>query len=140
MNVKALFISHAPRRLRGVTLGYGVILFLWLTPEDSIWLAAALGAGLSLLASVHLLFRLVGGRTLSARQWFAGMVGLSALCGAGTAPAAALLMLVKVAAHSHAYPDYPVGVFAGIFQRLPLWTAAGALAGLALALIFWDRL
>jgi hypothetical protein len=131
-----------PRWLSPLTLAYGVILFLWLTPEDSIWLASALGAIGALIGGLHVLYRrprwvqpLLRGlddprprAALIRAVLFGAGVGLSA------APMTALIMLVKTSLHSHLFPDYPLGVVLGVLSRAPAWAAAGALIGFACAL------
>lgn len=136
----------APRWLALLTLVYGVVLFLWLTPEDSIFLAAVLGALGSALGALHMVY-CFGRRDSGRAAWLRRRAALnaerfpvpaSALAGAGigilTALCTALIMLVKTSLHSHLYPDYPLGVLIGILVRAPVWAAAGALAGTAVAL------
>jgi hypothetical protein len=130
-------IPPYPRRLSLITLLYGIFVFVWLSWEDSVWLVTVLGFGLSLLAGVHAMFRF-GGRRVTRRLFIAGAALLGALIGAGTVAATVLLMLIKTSMHSHVYPEYPFPLISGIVERLLPWTAAGALAGLALALISYE--
>ncbi len=130
-------IPPYPRRLSLITLLYGIFVFVWLSWEDSVWLVTVLGFGLSLLVGVHAMFRF-GGRRVTRRLFIAGAALLGALIGAGTVAATVLLMLIKTSMHSHVYPEYPFPLISGIVERLLPWTAAGALAGLALALIGYE--
>ncbi len=136
---KPLLIPAYPRRLSLITLVYGIGVFLWLSPEDSVWLVALLGTGLSLILTAHAVFKLGSGRRLRARVWFPGAVALGAIVGMGAALMTMLLMLMKTAVHNHLYPDYSFGVMAGIFQRVGAWAVAGALVGLAGALLLSIR-
>jgi hypothetical protein len=132
-----LTIPPYPKRLTLITLLYGIFTFIWMSAEDSVWLVTALGLSLSLLILAHGVFRL-GGRTLSARLWIPATIILGTLVGAGTVAVTVLFMLMKTSLHSHVYPDYPFPLIGGMVERLLPWMAAGALAGLAVALIIYD--
>jgi len=129
-----LTIPPRPRRLVLITALYGMILFVWMSAEDSVWLVSLFGLGLSLLIAAHSLFRLAG-RTFPARTWMPGAVIGGALVGAGASLATVLLMVIKTAWHAHIYPDYSFPLIAGIAERLPAWGLAGALVGLAFVIV-----
>ena len=113
--------------------------FFWLSAEDSVWLVSLLGLILALLSVIHTVFRLASMRTFRPRMWIPGMIALGALVGAGGIVATMLIMLVKTSLHGHIYPDYPFPLISGMAERLGVWTLAGALVGLALALILYGR-
>ncbi len=138
--MRSLAVPAYPKRLSLLTLVFGIVVFLWLTPEDSVWLVSVLGAGLALILAAHGLFKWSAGRVFPARVWFPGAVLLGAAVGAGATVMTMLLMLMKTSLHNHLYPDYSIGVMGGIVQRIIPWTAAGALVGLAAALILSIRL
>ncbi len=46
-------------------------------------------------------------------------------------------MLIKDGIHSHLYPDYAFGLIAEMVIRAPLWSVAGAFAGMGLLLAWW---
>ncbi len=125
-----LTIPSRPKRFPLITLLYGITLFIWMSAEDSVWLVSLFGLGLSLLIVTHSLFRLTG-RTFPARVWMPASVIVGALIGAGASLATVLLMVIKTAWHAHLYPDYSFPLIAGIAARLPPWSLAGALVGLA---------
>jgi hypothetical protein len=126
-----------PKLLTLLTLLFGAFVFLWLgTEEDSVWLVSLLGLEIALLPTLHGLFRFAG-RTFSARVWIGTAVSLGALVGAGAGVGTILLMLMKTSMHSHVFPDYPFPLIRGVFERLPAWTVAGALVGLAGALLMY---
>ena len=129
-----LTVPPRPRWLPTVTILYGVFTFVWMGAEDSVWLVTVLGFGLALLCAAHGVFRLKG-RTFQRRSWFPAIVALGAAIGAGTALATMLFMVMKTSLHNHIYPDYPFPLISGIAARLLTWTAAGALVGLAVALL-----
>lgn len=128
-----LTIPPRPRRLALLTLLFGMILFVWMSVEDSVWLVSLFGWGLSLLIAAHSLFRFAG-RTFPARTWQSAVVIGGALVGAGASLATMLLMVIKTAWHAHVYPDYSFPLIAGIAARLPAWALAGMLVGLAFVL------
>ncbi len=131
-------IPRYPKRLTLITILYGMFTFVWLSAEDSIWLVSLLGLILALLLVVHGIYRLQG-RRLSPRLWIPGLVTSGAVTGAGAALCTALIMIMKTSLHGHLYPDYPFPLIAGIIARLPVWTLAGALVGMALALLIYRR-
>src|SRR4051812_1752173 len=130
-----LTIPGKSKWLRLVTILYGMFTFVWMGTEDSIWLAAVLGFGFTLLCVLHGIFRVWQGRLFAPRLWIPATIALGAITGAGASLSTVLIMLMKTSLHGHLYPDYPFPVLAGIIERLPAWTLAGALVGLALALL-----
>lgn len=133
-----LFPTLNPRRIRIAALGCGVGVFFWLRIEDNSVLPAVIaGLALSLLGALIWAARNLGGKTLRLRWIVLGAALLGGLCGLGAAVATAGLMLLKNGMHGHVFPDFPFGVIIEILQRAPLWTLAGGLAGLGLALAWW---
>jgi hypothetical protein len=128
-----LTIPRAPRLLVPLTLGVGMITFLWFSPDETGWAVIPLGVAISVLIAAHGLFRL-SGRTFPMRLWVPAWVAVGGAVGAGAALATAALMLLKTGLHNHIFPDYPLTVIFGILARLPAWSAAGGLVGLAAAL------
>lgn len=132
-----IVFPRAGRRLRWAIIGCGLVIFLWLAPEDSAVLPAVmLGAAASTLATTAWALRRWGGGQMSLRFFVALMTGLGLVAGLGTAPATAALMLFKNVQHGHIFPDYPLGLVGAVLGRAPLWAFAGALAGLGAALIW----
>jgi hypothetical protein len=130
-------IPRFPTSLAVITLIYGMFTFMWLSAEDSVWLVSVLGAMMSVLSVLHGVFRLKR-RTYPARLWVPGLILLGALSGAGSVVGTVILMVMKTSLHSHVFPDYPFPLIAGIVERVPVWTLAGALIGLALALLVYE--
>lgn len=123
------------KRLRWLALVYGVAALLWLSREDNdVKAVAALGFGLAALLVIRAVTGQLGGKRIAARYVAAGSVVLGAMTGLGSAAAIAGLMLFKNALHAHVFLDYPPPVILGILERAPVWTVAGGLAGLGLAL------
>ncbi|MBX3081092.1 MAG: hypothetical protein KF716_05620 [Anaerolineae bacterium] len=131
-------IPPYPRRLTLITVLFGIIVFVWLSPDEQGWLVIPLGIGMAALVAAHAVFRLgsrLGRRPIPVRWWRLGVVALGALIGAGSTLTTALLMLFKSGLHQHVFPDYPLIVILGILERAPAWSLAGALIGLAAVLI-----
>lgn len=130
-----MIIPPYPRWLSLLTLIYGIAVFIWLTPEDTIWLAVLFGWGGTVLLIAHLLFRKFSGRQIQARMRFFGLILLGAVIGGGATITTTVLLFLKSSIHAHLFPDYPLAILLAILARFPAWTLAGALIGLAAALV-----
>jgi len=135
-----LFYVPAPNgRLRTISLIYGLLVFIWLSPEDNgVWPVALLGVGLAVLSLVWLIRRRLGGSTFPTRYVAPGAVLSGGMAGLGGALATAGLMFFKNALHAHAFWDYPPAMVVAMLSRAPSWTLAGALVGLGVGLL-WIR-
>jgi hypothetical protein len=122
------------RKLNLLTFAYGVIVFLWLTPDETGWLVIPLGVSGMIILTLHAAAR--WNHQLASLPQRLRFCLLGGVIGAGSTLATAGLMLFKNGLHNHIYPDYPLLVIVGILQRLPAWALAGTLIGLALALLF----
>jgi hypothetical protein len=125
-------IPKSGRRTRWLATLCGVLIFLWLTPEDNhVEPVVALGT----LTSVMVVWLWSAGKTIPAR-WFPAVAALlGATTGLGASLITALLMLIKNVQHSHVFLDFPPGMIGAIIQRAPAWMLAGALIGIGLALL-----
>lgn len=123
--------DHAARRrvVRLLTFVCGAAVLIWLSLEDHNVSAPAL-AGLALTAVLvaNILLRWPLARIKRPAARFLGGLLAGASIGAGTALAAAFLMLFKTGLHSHAAPDYPLTLILDTLAHAPIWTLAGALA------------
>jgi hypothetical protein len=116
-------------------MSYGLVLFLWFTPEDNqVWPVTLLGWGMAGLIIFMTLVNKLGGRQIPMR--YAAPVGtvLGVLIGLGSSIATAGLMFFKNALHAHLFFDYPTPMMLAILERAPYWGLAGGLAGLGAAL------
>lgn len=130
-----LTIPIADRRTRLLTMAYGLILFLWLTPEDNrVWPVALLGAGLAGVLLVRWVLNTLGGKAVAARWIVPGALLLGILAGAGACVATVGLMFFKNALHAHVFVDFPAPLMLAMLERAPVWAAAGGLVGLGAAL------
>lgn len=114
---------------RALLSAYGLLVFVWLSPEDQhVWPPVLLGAGAGLLLALR-----VVPRPLEAPGWAIALFG--ALLGAGTSVAAVGLMFFKNALHAHVFLDFPPALLLALLSRAPGWALAGALAGCGAALL-----
>lgn len=130
-------VTVSVRRVRWLVILYGLLVFIWLGPEDgAVWPVAALGAAGAVLAALLWLPGRLGGLTLSGSHIPVFLALAGALTGLGASLLTAALMLFKNARHSHLFPDYPPAMMGAILERAPIWAAAGGLFGLGLGLIW----
>lgn len=125
------------RKLRWWILLYGVIVFLWLSPEDDHVLPVVLlGLSGSALLVVSWLIDKFGGQLFATRETLFITIGAGGVIGGGTSAITAALMLFKNARHAHLFPDYPALMIGAILERAPIWGLAGALVGLSIGLVW----
>jgi hypothetical protein len=137
-----LFYVTTPNgRLRSITLAYGLLLFVWLSPEDnSVWPVATLGVGLAILSLVWFIRRRLGGSAFPAHYVPIGAALLGGIAGLGGALSSAGLMFFKNALHAHAFWDYPPAMVVAMLSRAPSWAVAGGLAGVGIGFLWvWWR-
>jgi hypothetical protein len=117
-------------------LGYGAILLVWLSTENTTTLIVSLlGIGLSALLGWLAMLRWLGGRAFSRRQWLLGMILVGGMIGFGAVWMTIGLMIFKNGWHSHAYPDFAPELITDMLHRLLPWTIAGAMLGGAMGLL-----
>jgi hypothetical protein len=135
-------IPRPGRRVRLLTLIYGLMVLFWLSPEESqVWPVALLGLGVSLVGVVVTLMNKLGGKTIPASYVLPGAALVGVMVGLGASIAAAFLMFFKNALHAHLNPDFPLPLMLAVLERAPVWGLAGLLAGLGLGLAWlgWGR-
>jgi hypothetical protein len=124
-------------RARFLLMGYGLILFIWMSLEDNGTLTVSLlGTGLATVLILYQSLQRIGGRDLSMRFFFALCLGIGALIGAASTISTTLLMFFKTAWHGHEFPDYPLELMGDMLFRLPAWALAGGLIGLGLSSVY----
>ncbi|HUN05815.1 MAG TPA: hypothetical protein PLQ56_04420 [Aggregatilineales bacterium] len=120
---------------RLVVIGYGLVLLLWMSLEDThTEPVVVLGVALSLLVSLRTLLRRLGGQEVSLRQLLLILAFSGGLVGVGTSISTALLMFFKNAWHAHLFLDFPPGIMLAILERAPAWGLAGVLIGIGIGL------
>jgi hypothetical protein len=125
------------RKLRWVIILYGLLIFLWLGPEDThVWPVALLGSGASLLVIIWWLLGHYSGHRIPTR-WLPLLTMLTgAAAGFGGSVITAVLMLLKNARHAHVFPEYPAPLMLAVLERAPAWMLAGALLGLGVSALW----
>ncbi|MBN8593846.1 MAG: hypothetical protein J0M33_18970 [Anaerolineae bacterium] len=122
-------------RFRLVVIGYGLVLLLWMSLEDThTEPVVVLGVALSLLVSLRTLLRRLGGQEVSIRQLLLILAFSGGLVGVGASISTALLMFFKNAWHAHLFLDFPPGIMLAILERAPAWGLAGVLIGIGIGL------
>lgn len=132
-----VWIPRRGPRLTLLALGWGALILIWLSVEDSgVGAVSGLGAGLALVISTLATVNKWGGRAYP-RSWLLPSLaiggGLTGILSSGTT---ALLMVIKNAAHSHMTVDYPLTIVTATLARTPAWGAAGMLMGVGAALLW----
>ena len=126
----------AVRLRRGLWVTIGVVLFFWIGYEDRTTVTPILIGGLIAVAlSFNLAQRIRPGKSPGLRIRVGACTLTGLISGALAMPLAALCMLVKVSLHSHVPPEYSAIQVLAVLERFPVWAGAGALTGLAAALM-----
>lgn len=116
------------RWLAPLTILYGVVIFIWTTPEEqSAVFVALLGAVGGLLFVLHARNRWTWIARRAGHGWWRivrEIVILPAAVGALGAVWAAVLMFMKTALHNHLVPEYPLPVILSMAARAPVWAVA----------------
>jgi hypothetical protein len=133
----ALKLPKPDYRARFLLLGYGLVLFIWMSLEDNGTLTVSLlGAGFATTLILYQTFERIGGKELSMRFFIGLFVGIGVLSGAISPLATISLMFFKTAWHGHGFPDYPPELMRDMLFRLPAWALAGGLLGLGLGFLY----
>jgi hypothetical protein len=120
--------------LRWATALLGVYAVIWMPIEGNLPLTILLAVWATAVIAGHLLQQKFGGRPLATWQW----VGLTAVTGFLMGLGAGLLtlafMALKTGIHDHG-PEFSRAEINWVIQRIPIWMAAGGLAGGGLGLL-----
>ena len=123
------------RKLAIVTGAVGVI---WIALEGKLHWAVLMALLTTALTAGTLIQRYLGGLELSSNEWLAALLGIGALFGATAALLTLLFMVVKTGLHGHG-PEFTPEQVQWVIRQIPLWSGAGALAGLGIGLISLRR-
>jgi len=124
------------RQMRWLIIGYGILVFLWLGPEDNhVWPVVFISMGAAALILTQWLLRRFGGQDISETYILPMGMTIGGIIGLATAVITALLMLFKNARHAHVFPDFPPGLMGAVLERAPVWTIAGSIFGLGVGLL-----
>jgi hypothetical protein len=132
-----MLVPRPGRKLRWLVIVCGLVIFLWMGPEDNhLGRVTLLGTISALLAVIYWTLRALGGKVIPGRYVPPLGMLLGALTGLGASVSTALLMFFKNVWHAHLFPDFPAGLIGAMLERAPVWMLAGGLAGLGLGLIW----
>lgn len=122
--------------LRVIVIILLAVTFLWMSIEDAdTTFVMLLSVNLALSAALLWAFRRYGGVAFTPRMFMMGAALVGAVTGAGVSLIAVGLMFFKNAWHSHLFPDFPLPMLGDMAARAFPWAGAGALFGLAVALL-----
>lgn len=121
--------------LRQLAVLVAVFAAVWVPLEGVLWQLLLLAVGATAVLLGLLVQRIWGGRRLVGGGWLAATAVAGALFGGGTAVVGLLLMVLKTGLHSHG-PEFSVAEINWLAGQIPLWTAAGGLAGLGLGMLW----
>jgi len=127
-------------RFRLLALAYGAALLVWFGLEDqNTWTVTLLGVLLAGLLTAGWMLRQYHAVFGQRKYRILAMILSGGIIGAGSSLATVFLMFFKNAWHAHIFPDYPTGLMIATLERLPVWSVAGALLGLAVGLLWRVR-
>ncbi|MBC8170412.1 MAG: hypothetical protein H7X77_02020 [Anaerolineae bacterium] len=129
MSTSESTLAGLHRKIRWITILWGLAVFLWLAVEDNTVLPVVLlgSSGAFLIVSL----RITRMQPMSRLRLILG----GSLTGLGASVLTTLLMLLKNGQHSHLYPDFPLALMGAMLTRAPIWILAGGLGGLGLVLL-----
>ena len=128
---------HIPEKIPHLwpaTLLVGLYTAVWSTLEGRLAYDLLLAVPALALLMAWLIAERLGGRTLPRGQGVALAVVAGAAYGVGVVLLTLLLMILKTGLHAHG-AEYTAAQIAWVWQQAPLWSAAGALAGLGVGLL-----
>jgi hypothetical protein len=116
----------------------GLYAFVWIGLEGDLGQVVLMGLAVGVVSAGFVVQRFWGGRWLGGPAWlvFAGLVGLSV--GLGSGLWSLFFMALKTGLHGHG-PEFAPAEIEWLLGQIPLWTAAGAAAGLGLGLLLKGR-
>ncbi|MFL7838090.1 MAG: hypothetical protein ACK2T4_13175 [Candidatus Promineifilaceae bacterium] len=130
-----------PVRIPGfkwLVLFWAITAVLWSLLEGDPQRVLFFGFLTTLLGLAYLFQRFMIGRTFSVTGGLFIMALWGLALGAGTVLMTLFLMAVKTGLHAHG-PEFSLAQIGGVWQHLPLWSLAGALAGLGIGLLLVAR-
>lgn len=129
-------LSKPGYRSKLVLLFYCAMILVWMSLEDRGALSVSLlGTGFTIILTIQWIRQHYGAQSFVLRSWVLGAVVCGAWIGAFSAIMTALLMFFKTSWHGHIFADYPPLMIWSLLQRMPFWSLAGALIGLAVAMM-----
>ena len=126
-----------PKKLPGLqlaTIVLAIYALIWISLEGKLLQVLILALGVSIVASAQIFQRTVGGRRMSLAPWLALTATVGLLIGASLGLFTLALMSLKTGLHAHG-PEFTIEEFNWVIDQIPVWGAAGLLAGLGLGFL-----
>ena len=130
-----IFPTKVPglRWLTILTAVYGII---WMSFEGDLRLVTMMGTAVSLTVNGYLMQRFLGGWPLQFAGWLVVMGTVGLLVGFGSSLLTLVFMAIKTGLHGHG-PEFQPPEIEQIVGLIPLWGAAGLVAGLGMGVLIW---
>jgi hypothetical protein len=129
-----VLIPTAIPGLRLATFLFALYAAVWIALEGNLAQTVLLAFWAALIAAGRLFGRYLAGRHLSVPLWLLVMVAAGLAVGLGSALLTLFFMVIKTGLHAHG-PEFSPAEIAWLLRQLPLWSLAGLLAGLGIALL-----
>ena len=130
-------IPKPTNKLRWAVIIYAIFVLVWSGREStSVMPITLISFGIVMLAMSVWVSNRFGGHILSVRSGAIASMLIGGIIGCGTSVTTASMMMFVNFRHAHLNPDFPPELVGAMLQRLPSWTLAGGLMGLALALLW----
>lgn len=126
-----------PARLPGLRFAIGLLAIyglVWTALEGELRQVVVLGVWATVVLSLTLVQRWLGGRVFSLPAWLGTSTLAGLAVGAGSVLMTIFLMALKTGLHGHG-PEFTPGEIAWVWAQLPLWAIAGSLLGLGVGLV-----
>jgi hypothetical protein len=126
-----------PSRLPGLKLAtilLAAYFILWIPLEGNLSQTVLIAVWVALVTAGHLAQRWLGGRTLGRGRWLLVAAAFGLYLGLASAILTLLAMALKTGLHAHG-PEFTRAEINWVLAQLPLWAAAGLLAGLGLGML-----
>lgn len=120
--------------LRGLTAVYLLAFLIWIPLEGELRQTVGMGVATTAVWLAHGWQRFAAGR-----GWWLGKTAVFGLLfGTGSSLLTLFFMALKTGLHAHG-PEFTPAEIIWVWQQLPLWAAAGLLAGLGGGLVVGNR-
>jgi hypothetical protein len=127
-----------PRKIPSLKLAlvlFAIYTAVWITLEGALWRVIVMGVSVTAVSLLYGWQKWLGGRWVNGWMWWGGTAVSGLLLGLGSGLLSLVFMAVKTGLHAHG-PEFTPAEINWVLQQIPIWTMAGLLAGLGLALLF----
>lgn len=114
--------------LKWLTILLSIYAVIWISLEGDLIQVLLLSAGLVILFVGYFIQRFLAGRTYGLLPWIGLCVGGGLILGLIFGLFTLTLMAIKTGLHGHG-PEFTPDEIAWVISQIPLWSAAGLLAG-----------